>query len=120
MAPTVTQQCHQQPSSASAQHKGSSPAHHDLGGCASHRPAAPRHMVLAHTASVLGGPQLTQSPGVSALEQFGLGGVSDYPKLVSALTLVACSTLRPPATALLGLALLEEATQLHYELVSLE
>jgi hypothetical protein len=83
---------------------------------AAHHPAA----VSRHNA-----PWPTQSyesslSYVPVLEQFGLWGVPDFPKLVSALTLVSCSTLRPPATALLGLALLEEATQLPYDLISLE
>ncbi|PNW76818.1 hypothetical protein CHLRE_11g477550v5 [Chlamydomonas reinhardtii] len=101
--------------------------HHDLGSAAVHRTSLGRHPVFMHI-SAASGPQPTQSYAaagslgeVSVLEQFGpLGGMSDYTKLISALTLVSCSALRPPATALLGLALLEEATQLPYDLISLE
>ncbi|KAG2423874.1 hypothetical protein HXX76_014928 [Chlamydomonas incerta] len=119
MVPTTHSQQPSMASSAAHVH------HHDLASCPAHHPAQSRHTVLMHTSSA-SGPQPTQSyeastfAGVSVLQQFGLGGVSDYPKLVSALTLVSCSTLRPPATALLGLALLEEATQLPYDLISLE
>ncbi|KAG2452584.1 hypothetical protein HYH02_002821 [Chlamydomonas schloesseri] len=60
-----------------------------------------------------------QTCNSSVLEQFA-GLVPDYPKLVRALSLVACGELRSPATALIGLALLEEATQQPYDLISLE